>query len=156
MNEITITLEDKEYQIDVQKARELGVLKEKDPRCKSWEEFFKKYDTKKGYYFNSSDKKLIEIRSPRGTSEQLTCEEAIAISAFAKLIKLRRDWIGDWDPDWTKSVGDRKYGIELYKNEFYVESFSQYSKAFTFPTKEMAIEFLECFRSLFEQCKYLI
>jgi hypothetical protein len=30
MNEINVILEGKEYQIDIQKAKELGVLKERD------------------------------------------------------------------------------------------------------------------------------
>ena len=32
MDKISLTLDGKEYQIDIQKAKELGVLKEKDTR----------------------------------------------------------------------------------------------------------------------------
>ena len=42
MDKISITLEGKEYQIDIQKAKELGILEDLDTRCKSWEEFKKK------------------------------------------------------------------------------------------------------------------
>ena len=49
MNEINVILEGKEYQIDIQKAKELGVIKEKDTRCKSWEDFIKKYLNGYGY-----------------------------------------------------------------------------------------------------------
>ena len=51
MGEIIVILEGKEYQIDIEKAKELGVLNEKDTRCKSWEEYCKKYQSQKGYYF---------------------------------------------------------------------------------------------------------
>lgn len=40
----TITLEGKEYQLDIEQAKQLGLLKEKDSRVKSWNEFTKKYD----------------------------------------------------------------------------------------------------------------
>ena len=38
---ITITLEGKEYQLDVEQAKKLNLLKEKDSRVISWEEFVK-------------------------------------------------------------------------------------------------------------------
>lgn len=144
MNKITITLEGKEYQIDIQKAKELGVLNEKDTRCKSWEEFHKKYSTQERYF-----------HAPTMACAQLTREEAIAIHAFSKLLKLRRDWIGTWNPDWCNS-SEEKFCIEVYKKDFYVNSSINYSKTFSFPTKEMAKEFLEYFKHLFKDCIFLI
>jgi hypothetical protein len=149
MNEITITLEGKEYQIDIQKAKELDILKEKDTRCKSWEEFTKKYLNGYGYSKGSRCSYPIYI------DIQLTQDESLALSAFSKLLKLRRDWIGIWEPNWCNSM-EIKYYIAVHRNEFYVDYCSEYSKTFSFPTKEIAKEFLECFRSLFEQCKMLI
>lgn len=158
MESIEITLNDKNYIIDVEKAKELGVLKEKDTKCKSWKEFREKYKNYKGCVVMSDitdDNECYFTNCPIRTSEQLTKEEAIAISAFSKLLKLRRDWIGTWDPDWSNG-SVRKYYIEVRKNEFYIDYHYVYSRTFSFPTKEMAEEFLECFRSLFEQCKHLI
>lgn len=156
MDKITITLDGKEYQLDIQKGKELGILEEKDSRCKSWEEFKKKYLKKQGFFYDECNMSVAFTDNPTKVSEQLTENEAIAIKAFSKLLKLRRDWIGDWNPDWSKTVGERKYGIEVYQNEFFVDSFQQYSNTFTFPTKEMAVEFLETFKNLFEDCKILI
>ena len=34
----TITLEGKEYQLDIEQAKKLNLLKEKDSRVKSWKE----------------------------------------------------------------------------------------------------------------------
>ena len=158
MDYIEITLNDKNYIIDVKKAKDLGILKEKDPRCKSWEEFRNKYKNYKGVVLISDIADINECyftNCPIRTSEQLTKEEAIAITAFSKLLKLRRDWIGTWEPDWSNG-SVRKYYIEVRKNEFYIDYHYVNSRTFSFPTKEMAEEFLECFRSLFEQCKYLI
>lgn len=155
MNEIIVNLEGKEYQIDIQKAKELGVIKEKDTRCKSWEEFKLKCKGSKGYYMNSATGEIYNPVNPLGIGEQLTQQEAIAIQAFSKLLKLRRDWIGDWEPDWCNCC-ERKYCIEIYKGEFEIQFYCEYSRTFSFPTKEMAIEFLNCFRYLFEDCKILI
>lgn len=155
MNEISITLNGKEYQIDLEKAKKLGILKEKDTRCKSWENFCDKYETKQGFHYDDTTEKVFIHDYPYTINEQLTENEAIAINAFSKLLKLRRDWIGDWNPDWSNG-SVRKYYIYLRKNEFYIDYHYDYSRNFSFPTKEIAEEFLECFKDLFEQCKYLI
>lgn len=152
---IEITLNDKKYIIDVKKAMELGVVKEKDSRCKSWEEFRLKYKNRRGYSRDSLTDEIYNPLNPIIAVEQLTENEAIAIHAFSRLLKLRRDWIGTWDPDWSNG-GEIKFCIDVYKNDFCVTSLSNYSKTFSFPTEEMAEEFLECFRDLFEQCKILI
>ncbi len=156
MNEISITLDGKEYQIDIQKAKELGVLKDRDTiRCKSWEEFKKKYQYNTCFYFDNYTDNIEKSCNPYNVNDQLTKEEAIAISAFSKLLKLRRDWIGTWEPDWTKGCV-KKYYIEVRENEFFIDHHYIYSRTFSFPTKEMTKEFLECFKHLFEDCKYLI
>jgi hypothetical protein len=155
MNEIIVNLEGKEYQINIQKAKDLGILKEKDARCKSWEEFKLKYKNSRGYFYESTISKIHTPLNPCSGCEQLTQQEAIAIQAFSKLLKLRRDWIGTWEPNWCNSM-ERKYYIAVYRNEFYVNYCSEYSKTFSFPTREMAEEFLKYFKDLFEQCKMLI
>lgn len=153
MNEIIVNLEGKEYLLDVQKGEELGILKEKDTRCKSWKEFKSKYFNNDGYFVNPTNN--ISTNSfPIHTWNQLTPEEAIAIDAFSKLLKLRRDWIGDWNPNWnTKDV---KYSIKCNCNELGIGASHWHSYTFSFPTKEMAIEFLKYFKDLFEQCKNII
>jgi hypothetical protein len=157
MDYIEITLNDKNYIIDFEKAKDLGILKEKDTKCKSWKEFREKYKNYKGCVVMSDitdDNECYFTNCPIRTSEQLTKEESIAISAFSKLLKLRRDWIGTWEPDWSNC--ERKYCIEVCRNEFYVNCNTLYSKTFSFPTEEMAKEFFDLFKDLFEQCKNLI
>lgn len=154
MNEINIILEDKEYQIDIKKAKKLGILKEKDQRCKSWEEFKSKYENKKGFFYNSDSISVDIIDNPVMTVEQLTENEAIAIKAFSKLLKLRRDWIGNWEPNWCEV--EPKYCVTTVCNHLKIAKFCTDHHAFAFPTKEMAEEFLKCFVNLFEQCKNLI
>ena len=88
------------------------------------------------------------------TTEQLTVNEAVAIKVFSRLLKLRRDWIGDWKPNWYTS--ENKYCISVCDTHIKVNSFCAIQQTFSFPTREMAEEFLECFKDLFEQCKMLI
>lgn len=143
-----------EYNLDLEKAKELGILEEKDQRCKSWEEFKLKYKKKKGFIYDDVNKNILTVDDPYLNNEQLTGDEAIAIQAFSKLLKLRRDWIGDWEPNWHNT--ETKYCISVCGTHISVNSFCSIQQTFSFPTKEMAKEFLGCFKDLFEQCENLI
>lgn len=135
------------YNLDIQKAKELGVIKEKDTRCKSWEEFKLKYKIVEAIF-------MYNPLNPCSGCEPLTKQEAIAIQAFSKLLKLRRDWIGDWEPDWTRNI--EKYSIVCENNIVDVMLSGYITHPFSFPTKKMAKEFLKCFKDLFNQCKNIM
>lgn len=154
MNEIIVNLEGKEYQINIQQAKELGILKEKNTKCKSWEEFKLKYKNDRGYLYDSINNEIYSPVNPWSVSEQLTQQEAIAIQAFSKLLKLRRDWIGDWKPDWSNS--ENKHCIAVCETHIKVNSFCTIQQTFSFPTRKIAEEFFKCFEDLFKQCKNLI
>lgn len=151
----TITLEGKEYQLDIEQAKKLGLLKEKDSRVKSWGEFKEKYSGSKGYYWSSYYNNLEETGNLLLTNEQLTPHEAKALAAFSKLLKLRRDWIGKWEPDWEKGE-QKKYVIECigWGIRTYIQG--TYRRNLSFPTAQMAQEFLETFRDLIKEAKILI
>lgn len=134
----TITLEGKEYQLDIEQAKQLGLLKEKDNRVKSWEEFRIKYSYPRLHQ----------------TEMQLYGQETVALAALSKLLKLRRDWIGEWEPDWSSSK--RKYTIVNWGTNLQVEYCQVLCKSLSFPTEQMAHEFLEAFRDLIEEAKILI
>lgn len=148
-----IILNGKEYQLDIEQAEKLGLLKEKDNRVKSWEEFRKKYRNRFGYFQSNT----ITMKAPAPTSDgdQLTQHESKALSAFSKLLKLRRDWIGKWEPDWTNN--EIKYVLEAsYNKNINVSLYLSVNRPFSFPTLKMAQEFLETFRDLIEEAKTLI
>lgn len=149
-----VTINGVEYNLDLEKAKELGVLEEKDTRCKSWEEFKEKYRKKQGFHYDDVNMNVLLVVNPYMTNEQLTENEAIAIKAFSKLLKLRRDWIGDWEPDWNDCK--IKYCVTFVANTLRIGYYEACSYSFSFPTEKMAKEFLKCFNHLFEQCKYLI
>jgi hypothetical protein len=147
-----VTINGVEYSLDPEKAKELGVLEK--ARCKSWDDFLEKYAYKTGFYFDEAKGNIDTTVNPIAFDEQLTEEETNAMVAFSKLIKLRRDWIGEWKPDWKNA--ERKYCIVAACNRLTITSYYSDHHAFSFPTEEMAKEFLECFKDLFEDCKYLI
>lgn len=149
-----IIINEVKYNLDIQKAKELGVLEEKDTRCKSWEEFTNKYRDKQEFVYNLYDTRVELTRNPIMSTDQLTEDEAIAIKAFSKLLKLRRDWIGDWEPNWYNT--ESKLCIVVNNIHISVHSFCSVQQTFSFPTRKMAEEFLKCFKDLFEQCKNII
>jgi hypothetical protein len=149
----TITLEGKEYQLDIEQAEKLGLLKEKDGRVRSWKEFINKHLESKSFYCN--DGTVNQTISPYGLSEQLTRHEAKALAAFSKLLKLRRDWIEEWEPDWSDT--NTSYGvIWINKNEPCANTACTLAQPLSFPDYKMAKEFLETFRDLINEAKILI
>lgn len=150
-----LMLNGKEYQLDIEQAEKLGLLKEKDNRVKSEVEFVKKYCGICGYSYNITANMITRSETPIYTADQLTPHEAKAIAAFSKLLKLRRDWIGEWEPDWEDSK-IKCYVLECIENEVKIYPQWIYSRNLSFPTKQMAQEFLETFRDLIEEAKILI
>ena len=153
----TITLEGKEYQLDIEQAEKLGLLKEKDNRVRSWNEYIKKYLGTHGYSYNMNANMITHSDTPIYTTDQLTPHEAKALAAFSKLLKLRRDWIGEWEPDWSgTTIKTKYYVIECLENKIRIYPQWIYSRNLSFPTEQMATEFLETFHDLIEEAKILI
>ena len=148
----TITLEGKEYQLDIEQAKKLNLLKEKNNRVKSWKEFINKHLNSNSFYCN--DGTINQTTSPYGLPEQLTPHEAKAIAAFSKLLKLRRDWIGEWEPDFTRS--GMNWALYCRSNNVVCDWCERLGHVLSFPTQQMAQEFLETFRDLIEEAKILI
>lgn len=150
-----LTLNGKKYLLDIEQAQQLGLLKEKDDRVRSWDEYIKKYSNKHAYSYNNTAGIIIRTSNSIYTTEQLTPHEAKAIAAFSKLLKLRRDWIGEWEPDWKDM--NTSYGIIwVNKNEVKANTACTISHLLSFPNYKMAQEFLETFRGLIEEAKILI
>lgn len=126
---------------------------------KSWEEYCKNLN--QGYYLNSdSEIDFVEYSSTVKNSDYAknmlpTKELAEAFLAFMQLMSLRQAWIGDWEPDWN-DISIPKYGIVFEQYEFQVDIRWSEAHNLSFPTKEMAQDFLDCFRDLIEKAKVLI
>lgn len=129
----------------------------KSERVTTWEEYCKKMDGKESYYCNFTS---VKIGSSHFGLEPLVTEfdnlkDTVAFTALGKLLKLRKDWIGEWEPDWTSAYTD-KYAIYCTNNSLYKSSSCLVSHIMSFPTTEMRDEFFDCFKDLLEQAKELI
>ena len=116
-------------------------LVKKDTKPKTWKECYDNY---------------IDEEPTIWTPILVSKEEAEAFRALSQLRQLYKVWIKDWVPDYSHSsygtFGIRRYNKE---QEFRILDVGT-SGLLIFPTKEMAEEFLDCFRDLIETAKILL
>lgn len=148
----TIEIDGKSYLIDIEKAKEQGLLKEKNNKPRSWEEFVKLHyseDIVRGFSATAFDYRQNPLYNRFNTAN-----EAKAFCALGKLIQLRDAWWGEWEPDWKKVYN--KYTIINARDRIDLNTAIFDSGALAFPTKEMANDFLETFRNLIEEAKMFL
>lgn len=150
-----ITIDNEVYTLSIEKAKECGALTRKDNRVKSWEEYLTKHKNSPAYLYEVSKDEVVTLNTrPTFIEQQLTTKDAEAIWALSRLMKLRRDWVSDWEP---KCDGvTTYYAIEYTRDQFIITNFYTMSTFLSFPTKEDAALFLKCFRDLIEMCKNYI
>ena len=139
------------------KDGEKYIVKEKKqvpPR--TWEEFCKKSSGSRAFIDYNSNIVRVEQSHADPLGDRNLCasvEEAEAFLALMQLRQLRKAWVGDWEPD-----KDSGYWA-VYKHitmGVIAESPSIWEPTLTFPTKNMAKDFLMCFRTLCEIAKELL
>lgn len=138
----TIEIDGKEYQLDIDKAKEQGLLKEKDSKPHSWEEYEK----------NNAYGYVPDISSRYNYFNSI--EEANAFCALGKLIQLRDAWWGEWKPDWSND--ENKYHVWIMVDEICIDKAIHIQHVLAFPTEEIAIDFLNTFRDLIEEAKMFL
>lgn len=151
------------YEINKEESTsEKIVFKKKDTKPRSWEEYCKNF---KGQYYYIQDNRdniatsftpneygLVSAYKNYIPSKEL----AEAFLAMMQLMSLRQAWIGDWKPDWN-NIKQIKANILCNNGEFIVAYFSDLiSRPLSFPTKEMATDFMNCFKDLLEVAKPLL
>lgn len=123
---------------------------------KSWGEFCKNYPIQDGECWLSGCDEIYE-KGP--DIERIyknwipSKKSAEAHLALIQLEQLRDCWRQGWEPIWDIS---EKWCIRLWGNELSVGITTNISRFLTFPTKEMAEEFLKCFKDLIEVAKDFI
>lgn len=135
------------------------IVKEKknDNKPRSWKEFCDMYpNVKEEYYINGNSilmKVSRQYRHPMTDRSLLSSEEeAEAFLALMQLRQLRKAWVGDWNPS-----GDCCYAIIFsIETGLKIGDYVFTYRVLSFPTKEMAGEFLECFKNLCETAKILL
>ena len=126
---------------------------EKQKLPTSWDEYCEQMRGKPSYMgencFETSFDECVFIQE---FADKETLE---AFNAFAKLLKLHKVWIGDWQPDW-KTYKDEKYIIATKRGEIDFRSTWVNSSPMCFPTKGMRKLFGLYFRELLEKAKPLL
>lgn len=146
------------YEIDKEQSTERQiVLRKIDNRVRSWEEYCDKMEGKDSYYFNEIVGKICSAKFKEDfiLSEFVDDEDVVAIVAFSKLRKLRKQWIGEWKPDYN-NYNEVKFTIITAENEISRGERYTVSCSMSFPTEEMRDEFFNCFKDLLEQAKTLL
>lgn len=140
------------------------VIKEKDTKPKSWEEFCEKFSIKSEEYFIDTDSDIVSAVSFNNTSRReyedknvcINKREAEAFLALIQLRQLRKAWVGDWkQPHMLKKAWSIMYFP--VKDEILIKSgYFPNNHILSFPSSEMAKEFLDCFKDLLETAKILL
>ena len=146
------------FEIDKEQSteRQIVLRKIEDNRARSWEEYCEKMKDKDSYYFNEV---VNEIKPSKFSVKPILLEfedkeEIEALVAFCKLRKMRKQWIGEWKPDWTSQ--DQKFVITTFKNNIEENINYNASRSLSFPTEDMCNEFHKTFKDLLEIAKPLL
>ena len=140
------------YEIDKEKStfEEIVFKKVEDSFSKlpkTWEEYCKQTE---GYvsYFWSSPNSIIKSWFEGSYNEFMTEERVKQYVALGKLLQLHDYWVSDW-----KINSDNIYVI--YKNVI-MATLHNNDFPLTFPTREMAKEFKNCFEDLIKEAYPLV
>lgn len=136
------------YEIDRQKSTfEKIIFKKIAENPKTWEDYCSLMEGKTIHY---SDYNYIIVRSFQDAYNMFaTKERAKQFIALGKLLQLRDYWVKGYD-EFRYAVFWTKVGITITDNSGIV------SYSLTFPTKEMADDFKNCFVDLFRQAYPLV
>ena len=129
---------------------------ELNPLPRSWEEYCEKYPVQKGEcWLGGEDTIRQALRCGKRTYINWipSIKSAEAHLAMIQLEQLRNCWWNGWEPEWGNC---EKYVIKWDKNDLIVFTARNIHAFLVFPTREMAEEFLKCFRNLIEQAGDLI
>lgn len=131
-------------------------------RVKSWKEFCECYNSFIHEYCIDNTSDILscsrDYRSYETDRNNLaTKEDAEAVLAFIQLKRLRDQWWEalNWKPDYT-NYKLKKYCITLNTDQITIDTFFVFNRFLSFPTREIAEDFLKCFGDLIEKAKELI
>lgn len=140
-------------------TRTVEEVKKEPIRSKSWEEFCNNHEVTEEEYYISSNSQIIKCKEDHrhsyDTNNLGSKEDAEGILALIQLTRLHDEWVGDWEPDWSDFYNS-KYAIYPYAKQIQVVCVTTSYNLLSFPTKEMAEEFLGYFGDLIEKAKKFI
>lgn len=152
MNTVTIEIPD-----NMELIQEGDIYKLSPIKPKTWEEFCKSLPVFGEFFISCNSEIDIADTSNRRINEDRNLleskEEAEAILALIQLIRLRKAWVGEWDPERT---GTSIYYIQSIVDGRLTISFVSrymYRHTLTFPSESIAKQFMECFRDLLNKAE---
>lgn len=132
------------------------VFKKKNTKPRSWDEYLELSTGFDGCGINWNMNGGIQTTGLHHRGKAIVPTHlAQPFIAMMQLMSLRQAWIGDWKPDWSCGYSS-KYCVVGVGNHFDVSVLSKCRYALSFPTIEMAKDFMDCFKDLLEIAKPLI
>jgi hypothetical protein len=129
---------------------------------KTWEEFCKRNPLKMGECLMGSYSNIciteavgISRDADEDRNYYTSKPEAEAFLALMQLRQLRKCYVGDWEPNWENAY-ESKYCVNLVRNNFQIDKYWEASHVLSFPTQELAEQFLTNFKDLLEIAKPLL
>ncbi len=149
----------KGYEIDREKStfEEIVFKKVEDPLAKlskTWEEYCKQTEDNVSYFCNIHDS-IIKSCFEGYYYEFSTEERVKQYVALGRLIQLRDYWVGDWKNDSNNFV-NVIYNLNGEIKNMGLSHKQSLNFPLTFPTREMAQKFIECFKDLIKEAHPLI
>ena len=133
---------------------------EKQRLPKTWEEFCMKNQVKEGECHidrmsNINSYSFVSTRIPsKDKNVCISVQEAKAFLALMQLRQLRKAYVKAWEPDWTDPSD--KYCINFMNYKPKIVVWGTISHVLSFPTRELAEQFLNNFKDLLEIAKPLL
>lgn len=138
------------YEIDRQKSTfEKIVFKKIPENPKTWEDYCKCTKNYQSYYCNPRETHIRETTFDGFYSEFSTKERVNQYASLGKLLQLRDYWVRGYN-EFKYALFGTKINIIICE----IVGYSSYS--LTFPTKEMAHDFKNCFSDLIKQAFPLV
>ena len=142
------------YEIDKEKStfEEIVFKKVEDPFSKlpkTWEEYCKQTEGYVSYFF-SSPNSIIKSWFEGSYNEFVTEERVRQYVTLGKLLQLRDYWVKGYSEFRYAVYGDRLDGTAI------CDWRDNINHPLTFPTREMAQKFVECFKDLMKEAHPLI
>lgn len=144
----------KGYEIDKEKStfEKIVFKKVEDPFSKlpkTWEDYCKLTRNKFSFYAKSGNTINTDYYYCGSFNEFSTKERARQFIALGKLLQLRDYWVGGWEPDLLITP------VFAVKNNKVI-NLIRITIPLTFPTKEMAEKFKNCFEDLIKEAYPLV
>ena len=142
------------YELDKEQSTETKVVLKKieDKRVDSWQEYCELMKDKDSCFVDMNGNiRTTHFLATAAVGEFEDKDDAVAFAALYKLICLRRNWVGNWKPDWTS----REPTFIIVNSRDHINDGVSYNvnNPMIFPTEEMRDKFLDTFKDLLEQAK---